>query len=254
MQRIEVENDTIRAAQGGDQDAMMTVIDACGPMLSSIIRTVAPTASADAREDYLQEARATLIQHVRDYDTDASSARLTTYAYQAVRRSVTEAHVTNECAVSVPPAAAMAVRRALWESGRDLEAAWRIIASADERHRMKRETFHGVVQALEATSSLDALVGDDSDGSSLTLSETLVDAGADVTAPMERCDLARWLMTQIPARQSLALRAYYGVGMTRQDDSELCAVMEVKPPTLRQLRTRGAANARAVATTRGLVA
>ncbi|KUF18827.1 sigma factor [Streptomyces silvensis] len=254
MQRVDIHHDIIRAAQGGDQDAMIAVLDACEPMLHGIIHIVAPTASPDAREDYLQEARATLIQHVRDYRTDATEASLTSYAYRAVRRAVTEAHATSECAVSVPAIYAMMVRTALWQSGRDVEKAWEILTNADDTHRMKRTTFLAVVQALDTAGSLDASAGDE-DGTALTLADTLPDPSATfVTASTERADMARWLMTQIPARQSLALRAFYGVGMSRQDDSEVCAVMELKAPALRKLRTRGVTSARNVASVHGIAA
>lgn len=74
MSRVEVTDEQIREAQAGDGDAMWAIVSAFDPMLSSVIKSVAPGANAEDREDLLQEARAVLIQHIRDYDSSTSSA------------------------------------------------------------------------------------------------------------------------------------------------------------------------------------
>ncbi|MFD9442108.1 sigma factor [Streptomyces sp. NPDC060001] len=255
MSRTEVTAEQIHAAQSGDSDAMWEIVQAFDSMLKGIVRSVAPRASAEDAEDYLQEARAVLIQHVRDYDSAASTAQLTSYVYRAARRAIAEANIANSCAVAVPMAAAIQVRHLLWSHGGDVDRAWEELAGMDATHTMTRETFIAILGALAGVDSLDAPAGGvDADGSGLTLSDVIEDPTSQVTDPVERRDLARWLMTQIPQRQSLALRAFYGVTMTRMTDPELCADMEINGVALRRLRSRGVVSARTVASVHGLAA
>lgn len=257
MSRTEVTDAQITAAQGGDSDAMWEIVQALDPMMKSIIRSAVPRATADDADDLLQEARAVLIQHVRDYSSEASSGALTSYVYRAARRAVQETHISMTSALTVDPDAVLHVRRALWEADGDMEKAFRILSDdvANPRKRMSRERFMAVVDALAASDSLDAPAsGEDGDGASLTLADVIADPSSQVTDPVERRDLARWLMTQIPQRQSLALRAFYGVTMSRTPDADICADLEVNAVALRRLRSRGVVSARTVATAHGLAA
>ncbi|WP_405620323.1 sigma factor [Streptomyces sp. NBC_00076] len=256
MSRETITAEQIRAAQAGDTDAMWAIVQGCDAMLRGIVRSVAPRASAEDAEDYLQEARAVLIQHVRDYRSEASSAQLTSYVYRAARRAVAEAHISSSCAVAIPATAAIVVRHLLWRHGGDVEKVWKELeGEKSATHRISREMFVSILEALAGTTSLDAQAGShDADGSNLTLADVIEDPSSDVTDSVERCDLARWLMTQIPQRQSLALRAFYGVGMTKQDDQQTCADMAISGVALRRLRVRGVASARAVADANGLAA
>ncbi|KUN16463.1 hypothetical protein AQJ23_45130 [Streptomyces antibioticus] len=264
MSRIEITDEQISAAQSGDSDAMWEIVSAFDPMLKSIIRSVSPRASVEDAEDYLQEARAVLIQHIRDYNSSASSAQLSSYVYQAARRAIAEADVVNRTPLTIDPTAAIRVRRALWECGGDVEAAWATFRDATSvTKRMSREAFLAMIEALADTISFDAPAddrkgglssGNPGNGSGLTLVDVIADPASEVTDPVERRDLARWLMTQIPQRQSLALRAFYGVGMTRQEEQETCADLAVKPSALRKLRSNGATSARKVADAHGLAA
>jgi RNA polymerase primary sigma factor len=256
MSRDQINADQIRAAQGGDSDAMWRIVMGLDATLRGIVRSVAPTASREDAEDYLQEARVVLIQRIRDFDSDASSAALMTYVYQAARRAVTEAHISNSCPVSVPASAAIVVRHLLWRHGGDAEKVW---AELEEQrsatHRISREMFVSVIEALAEVTSLDAPTGgEDADGSGLTLSDVLPDPLSEATDSIERRDLARWLMTQIPHRQAYALRAFYGVGMTKQEEPQTCDDLTVKPAALRQLRSKGIKSARTVADIHGLTA
>ncbi|MFD5160997.1 hypothetical protein ACFWMJ_23460 [Streptomyces hawaiiensis] len=255
MNRVEVTDEQISAAQAGDGDVMWQIVQAFDPMFSSMIRSVAKGASAEDAEDLLQEARAVLIQHVRDYSSEASSAKLTSFVFQAARRRIQEEHVKATTALTVDPTAVLRVRRALWQANGDVEGAWMIVSTCpNERSRMARETFAAVVESLANVESFDAPAGDDSDGAGLTLADVIADPSSDVSDPAERRDLARWLMEQIPQRQAFALRAFYGVGMTRQEDPQTCADMGINRLALRRLRSRGVASARTVADAHGVAA
>lgn len=256
MSRENITAEQIRAAQAGDSDAMWAIIMGCDAMLRGIVRTVAPNATREDAEDYLQEARAVLIQRVRDYDSDASTAALTSYVYRAARRAVTEAHIAQVCPVAVPASATIVVRHLLWRHDGDAEKVWQELQEEQSAtHKISRETFLALLEALTESASLDAPAGgEDADGSSLTLADVIADPSAEVTDDTERRDLARWLMAQIPPRQSLALRAFYGVGMTRQDEQQTCADLAVKPAALRKLRSNGVTSARKVAGAYGVAA
>jgi RNA polymerase primary sigma factor len=263
MNRIEVTDEQILAAQTGDGDAMWDIVQSFDPMLKSIIRSAAPSASAEDAEDHLQEGRAVLIQHIRDYDSSSSSAQLSSYVYRAVRRAIAEADVVSKTPLTIDATAALRVRWALWECGGDTERAWATFRDATSpTKRMSRELFIAMVEALAGTESLDSpfagsltrRAGAMERDNGLTLADVLEDRATSVTDPLERRDLARWLMTQIPQRQSLALRAFYGVGMTRMTDPELCADLEVNGVALRRLRSRGVASARTVADAHDLAA
>jgi RNA polymerase primary sigma factor len=250
MSRMVVTDEHIRAAQGGDGDAMWLILQAYEPMLFSVIRSVAPTAGADDAEDLLQEARAVLIQHVRDYDTETSSAQLHTYAHRAVRRAVMTEWTKSTTALTIEPEAARRVKHALWEHDGDLDKAWASLsADEDPRRRMSRQLFIATVEALAGAECLDAPLHDGTDGQSAggTLADTIPDTTSDYINPLERRQLARWLMTKIQNRQSLALRAHYGIGMTQADDADVAADLGIKPAAVRQLRSRGVSAARAVA-------
>lgn len=256
MSRDEITTEQIRAAQAGDADAMWAVVQGCDAMLRGIVRSVAPGASAEDAEDYLQEARVTLIQHVRDYDSEGSAAQLTSYAYRAARRAVTEAHIANTCAVAVPATATIVVRHLLWRHAGDVEKVWAELQEEKRAtHKMSREMFLAIIEALADVSHLDApvtamnrsSVAQDGEGMGYSLAESIADPSTELTNSVERRDYARWLMTQIPQRQSFALRAYYGVNMTAMTDAETTSQMGVTAANLRKLRSAGCASARKVA-------
>ncbi|MFE0326282.1 hypothetical protein ACFW08_05635 [Streptomyces sp. NPDC058960] len=255
MARTEVTDEQITAAQAGDSDAMWKIVEAFDGMFRGMIRSVAPGASATDAEDYLQEARAVLIQHVRDYDSSSSSAQLSSYVYRAARRAIAEADVMNHATLSIDPTAAIRVRRALAEHGGDVERAWAEFRdAASPTKRMSRDLFLAMIEALTEGQRLDAPVKGGDDGDSLSLADVIADPSSDVSDPLERRELARWLMTQIPQRQSLALRAFYGIGMTQQDDTLTCADMAINGTALRRLRSRGIDSARKVANAHDLTA
>ncbi|MDH6625781.1 RNA polymerase sigma factor (sigma-70 family) [Streptomyces sp. LBL] len=258
MSRETINAEQIRDAQAGDTDAMWAIVQGCDAMLRGIVRSVAPGASVEDAEDYLQEARVVLIQHVRDYKSEASSAQLTSYVYRAARRAVAEAHISNSCAVAVPATATIVVRHLLWRHGGDVDKVWaELQEEKSATHRISREMFVAILEALAAVTSFDAPAANTATGEgreSLTLTDVIEDPSSEVTDSVERRDLALWLMTQIPQRQSFALRAFYGVDMTKQDDQQTCADMAVNGVALRRLRSRGVASARTVADAHGLTA
>ncbi|MEV7425207.1 sigma-70 family RNA polymerase sigma factor [Streptomyces sp. NPDC091212] len=259
MTAVQVTNDIITAAQGGDGDAMWEIVSAYDGVIRHLVRKVAPAASRDDAEDLLQEARATLIQHVRDYNTSTSTASLTTYAHHALKRAIAKAWVEATTSLSVDSSTALTVRRALWQTEGDVEGAWMIVGSNDDpRRRMSRELFTATVEALAGTKSLDSpreerrgtldYAGYD------TLASSIPDPTSDFTNPTERRDLARYLLCEIPQRQSLALRAYYGINMAATPDADIAADMGIRPAALRKLRSNGLDSARKVAASQDLAA
>jgi RNA polymerase primary sigma factor len=254
MSRTQVTDEMIHAAQSGDSDAMWDIVCAYEGVIRHAVRSVAPSANEEQAEDLLQEARAVLLEHIRDYNTAASSATLATYAHQAIRRAIAAQWVCTSTALTVESSAALRVRRALWDTQGDLEGAWMIVGSdEDPRRRMSRELFIATVEALADTESLEAAISH-GEGATTTLAEILPDTTADFTRPTEQIDLARYLLRQIPPRQSYALRAFYGIAMTPTPDNEVAADMGVKLAALRKLRSNGLKSARTVATSHDLAA
>ncbi|MFJ5103226.1 RNA polymerase sigma factor [Streptomyces sp. NPDC088554] len=255
MTATKVTDELITAAQGGDGDAVWQIVSEYDGVIRHLIRKVAPTAGVDDAEDLLQEARATLIQHMRDYDTSISAASLSTYAHRALHRAIAKAWVEATTSLSVDSSTALTVKRALWQTEGDVEGAWMIVgSSADPRRRMSRELFVATIEALTAAVSMDASVGAAKGDGHVAVADILPDASSDFTDPTERRDLARYLLREIPQRQSLALRAFYGINMTPTPDADVAADMGVKPTALRKLRSNGLTSARKVAASQELVA
>ncbi|MCQ6554744.1 sigma-70 family RNA polymerase sigma factor [Streptomyces sp. C10-9-1] len=244
----------ITAAQGGDNDAMWEIVTAFEPLIRQIIKDVAGGADREAVEDLLQEARAVLVQHVRDYRAGSSSAALHTYAYPALRRAVATEHLRSTTTLTVEPDMALAVRRALHEAGDDVRAAAELAATRESRHRrVTRETFHAAVEALAPVETLDTPVDAEFDPGA-TLADIIPDTSADFTDRAERTRLARFLLEEIPVRQSYALRAYYGIGMMTASDEEVALAIGATRPRVRGLRHAGIASARAVAVRHSITA
>ncbi|MFI9123830.1 helix-turn-helix domain-containing protein [Streptomyces bikiniensis] len=259
MTRIEVTDALITAAQGGDSDAMWQILSAYEGVMKSAIRTEASKADQDQAEDLLQDARAILIQHVRDFDASSSAAKLSTYAHKAIRHGVALAWTSMSSAVTVEPYTVLAVKRALWRTKGDVEAAWAMVGEGeDERRRMSRETFVSVLEALKEAMSIDMPKKSNAKNTNVCdqapLSETIPDPDSDFTDPVARRDLARFLLREIPPRQSFTLRAFHGIGMTRMDDTEAALDLAVRLPALRKLRSRGIDSCRSVAAAHGIAA
>lgn len=254
MTATQVTDALIIAAQGGDRDAMWQIVSTYEGVLVSIVRAVASTAKPEQLDDLLQEARAILIQHVHAFEVKTSSAQLSTFAHRAVRRGVATEWVRMTTGLTIEPSAALAVRRALHQTQGDIEGAWMIVGSdADPRRRMSREAFVAVLEALEGTDSLDAPAGGDEDGS-MTVGDTLPDPDGDFTTDTQRRELARFLLGQIANRQALALRAFYGIGMTQMTDQETALDMQVSTTRVRTLRGDGIKSARRLAGVHGIAA
>lgn len=254
---VSVTDTQITAAQGGDDLAMWEIISAYEPMIWSVIRSVAPGADESRSEDLLQEARMVMIQHVRSYNTGADSASLSSFAYRAVRRAIAEEWIRMTNAFKVDPTSVIRVRRALWEADGDVEGAWvSVSTAADLTHRMSREAFVSVCEALADVDSLEAPLPIGDHGT--TLRDTVPDSTSDFTDAAERRDLAHYLLREIAPRQSYALRAFHGIGMQEQPDEDVSDELGIsrtrKCEALRQLRQRGVSSARIVATARSFKA
>lgn len=133
-----------------------------------------------------------------------------------------------------------------------------VSSDTDPKRRMSREKFRAVLEALAEVDSLDTplVTSQTSHGGrgDVTLADTIPDSSSDFTDAGERRDLARYLLREIPTRQSLALRAFYGIGMSKAPDNETAADMAVSLAALRKLRSNGVISARAVAHTHDLAA
>ncbi|MFE7624292.1 sigma-70 family RNA polymerase sigma factor [Streptomyces sp. NPDC057509] len=255
---ITVTTEQIKAAQAGDQDVMWDILVAHEPMMWKIIRSVAPSATETQTEDMIQEARAVLLTHIRAYDTEAGAASLATYAHTAIRRAVAEEWLGTSTLLTVDKSAALRVRRALWEREGDVDGAWEIVSSnEDPRRRMSREAFVSVCEALAEVQCLEGPAqrfGAGGGEQDTTLADTLPDTSSAFTDATERRDLALWLLNEIPQRQAYALRAFYGIGMSRLSEDEAADDLQIRKAPLRVLRTRGVANARSVAAVNDIAA
>lgn len=248
----------IQAAQGGDQNAMWEIVDAYEPMIRSAIRSAAPAARGEDVDDLLQEGRIVLIQHVRQYDTEASSASLSSYAFRALNRAIAEEWVRMSNAFKVDPTKVIRVRRALWEAEGSVEGAWTIVSeAADPTHRMSREAFVSVCEALADVVNLSgpaSVGGATGQVGDLTVADTIPDTSADFTAEAERKALAQYLLREIPQRQAYVLRAFYGIGMPETSDHDTAADLATPIVNVRRLRSEGKTSCRMVAHSHGLAA
>ncbi|MEO3974418.1 sigma-70 family RNA polymerase sigma factor [Streptomyces sp. CAU 1734] len=240
----------ISAAQGGDQDAMMAVLDHCESTIRSIVYDVTRVASrGPAAEDLIQDARIAVMELLRGYDADAGTS-LITFIYRAVRRVVAEGWATEQSSFTIPPGMVIEVRRALATWDGDVESAREDLETNSSRtHRVSRESFTAALDAMTSAVSLQATAGE-----SLTVEETIADPEHAYTQRADRKALARRLLSEIPARQAYALRAFYGIGMMQTPDHQTATEMGISLASLRQLRHRGVQNCRAAASTLGLAA
>ncbi|MFE5159101.1 sigma-70 family RNA polymerase sigma factor [Streptomyces sp. NPDC056697] len=247
-----VTDELIHAAQAGDSDALWQVISAHDSLIHGIVRAVAAGAKREDAEDLIQEARAVLVQRIREYDSTSSAAKLHSYAYPTIRRAVAEAWVRMTTGLSIDAGTALRVKRALVDYDGNREAAY---LSMHARFGTSREAFMATVDALGDVECLDAPIkGGSTDEDRPTLAETIADPTADVTDPTERRELARWLLAQIATRQSYALRSFYGIEMERTPDADVAAHLRTTPAAVRQLRTKGVRSAQTVAQRHSLAA
>jgi RNA polymerase sigma factor (sigma-70 family) len=233
----------ISAAQGGDQAAMWQIVSACETLIAGIVHRVAPGAPQSRAEDLVQEARATLVERIRLYDTDASAASLQTFIYRSVRRAVAEEWIRMTTGLTVDPTTVLRAKHALAQYDGNREAA---ALSVYARHGIDRSAFMAATEALSMVDSLDGAPAGDV-GDDLTLADVIADPSTDVTDPIERLELAEWLLSRIDSRQSYTLRAYYGVGMEPSTDGEVALHLRITPANVRKIRTRGIDAARSVA-------
>jgi DNA-directed RNA polymerase specialized sigma subunit len=245
--------DTIRDAQAGDSDAMWQVVSSMEGVLRGIVHSVASTASDDDRKDLMQEARVELISRIGAYETDASAA-LSTFVFAGVRRAVADAWLHSSTSLTANPERVYRVRRALAEAEGNVEMAWMLVsapATRSGRKALSRETFMSIIAALQPCASLD----EQADGDGVTLADTLVDpAGLDVDDPSARRALAHWLLRQLAPRQAYVLRAFYGIGMDRQEDAATADMLDIKPGSVRRLRNLAIKSAQRVAVSHSLIA
>lgn len=242
MPMPEITTDTIRAAQGGDQDAMWEIISGYDPLLISIISAAAPHANAEQREDLHQEARAVLLARVHAYTVDADAAALYTYAYRAVHGAVLVEWTRMTTAPAADPETVRRARTLMAEMDGDLEA---VVAEMHTRYRASRTVVLAACDAAREVWHWDHRVTRGS--AHLALSDVVPATEPSPSAVATSKHLAHWLLSQIAARQAHCLRAYYGIGARRRDDREVASEMGITPATVRQLRARGVSAARRVA-------
>ncbi|WP_282203935.1 sigma-70 family RNA polymerase sigma factor [Kitasatospora fiedleri] len=256
MQQTEITDDMIQTAQAGDSGAMWLIIDAHDSLLRGIVNTVVGTArNVEEREDLMQEARCALISAVLAYDT-ASAAKLASWAYRLVHRSVLVAWLGMTTTVTVEPDLLITARRAITRAGGDMERAYASInaqRAGDGTRRIggtvSRQRWDAVVAELTTpVVQWDAPAGGSgtSDGTALTLADTVPDTSADRSA--ERAEaraLAEQALGSILPRRALVLRATYGIGMPEMTSSEIAGHLgHVTVNRVRTIRAEGLAQAR----------
>ncbi|MEU7039804.1 sigma factor [Streptomyces varsoviensis] len=247
-----VSPEIVADAVAGESRAVLAVLDAYEPMMKAEIRKAAPTASPDDVDDLLQEARVALLERLRDYDTThVSAANLYTYAHHSVRRAIRKQWVRIATDAAIDVDAVLRVRGALFRTDGDFAKAYqKVNEGRSDGRRMSYGTFMEVLSALAEKNSFDAQCA----GTEYTLAETIPDTRVDAMGTVDRRALLTWLMNEIPPRQSLAVRAFYGFGMQQEERSATAVAMGVKVAALDVLRSRGISNARKVATAHGISA
>ncbi|MFJ9694899.1 helix-turn-helix domain-containing protein [Kitasatospora sp. NPDC101183] len=241
-----ITTETIQSAQAGDSDAMWEILTGVEPMMLRIIATVTSgQASANDRDDLLQEARAAMITRVHAYDT-TGPASLQTRAYREVHGAVARAWVSARSTVTPEPEVALRVRRALGEAEGDVEVAARRLSELPADRRVSRSRFMAALEALTPAIDLEAQVNS-GNGRTLTLAEVLPDThGEDLAEQAARRDLAVRALASVTPRRELVLRASYGVGMPPMEDAEIGGHLGgVAPARVRRIRWDGIQQARA---------
>jgi DNA-directed RNA polymerase sigma subunit (sigma70/sigma32) len=236
------------AAQGGDADAMWSIVTATDPIILGMVRQVAPGATPEDREDLVQEGRAELIIRVRSYDPSVAAAHLQTYVYPHIRRSIAEEWARRSTGLTADPTTLLRVRRALTQHDGNREAA---LLSLHARYGIARDAV-AAMEAMAGTEQLDAPVPGLDGDSGTTLADTLPEPAAAIDVQAYNRHLAAHLLTVIPSRQSYTLSAYHGVGMMAAGDDAVALDLRTSKARVRQLRAQGVHNARTYATDNGL--
>ncbi|MFE3144781.1 sigma factor [Streptomyces scopuliridis] len=238
----------IQRAQGGDEYAMVEVIDAHVTLVESFITATLPDgAPTEDRDDLRQEARIAIMTAVMDYRTD-SPATLTTFAYRRLQRAVKSAWVSMRPGLSSGSSTEERVRRALYATD-TVEAAWEKVneGRSSMRDRMTRPTFDAAVVAVRYPVSMEYTVreSNDYDGRDAT---TLADVTADPYASTmtERVE-ARMMVDQVFAgvspRHEFVMRADYGIDVPVLESAEIGAHLDVTPARVRGIRRDALASA-----------
>ncbi|MFI8084322.1 helix-turn-helix domain-containing protein [Kitasatospora sp. NPDC086009] len=239
MSNATISTDIITSAKTGDREAMWSIVASLEPMLANIVRTVtAGQATGEDVADLMQEARIALITSVSSYDTDGT-AQLQTKAWPAVRGAVAAAWMGTRPG-SVDPQKLVRVRRALAQSGGDMDKAFEIVNATAH---VSRRLFDAACFALTPVESLDRPV-DDQEGS-MTLGDTLADVSSAADASDAR-DLADIVLASVTARRALVLRGSYGIGMPPMEDAEIGGHIGVGPARVRRIRWDGIQQGRTV--------
>lgn len=236
-----VTDEDVLSAQSGDADAMWRVVSAHDNLLRGMARHVAPAATSNQVDDLLQEGRAALIARIRSYDSSQSAAQLQTYAHSTVRRAIAEEWIRMSTGLSVDPTTIIRVRQALAQYEGNREAA---ILSLYARYGIDRGAAFAALEALVGMESLDTPYKSYGSGDNETIGDRIPDPAGDFTETADRRDLAHHLLKQVAPRQSYALAAYHGVGMSPVPDADVAAHLETPAHRVRQLRSDGARNAR----------
>lgn len=232
--------DQIHAAQSGDDDAMMVVIDAHEGLIKAFIHAATQGAEQPAdRDDLRQEARIALLMAVMDYRTD-SPASLTTFAYQRLEGAVRSAWVAARPGLTAGTSTEQRVRRALYAADGDVEQAWvEVNAGRDAvKNRMTRETFDAAYQALSSMKSLDAQVnGGDGRDTKLTLADVVADPYASsMTERVEARMMVEQAFAAVSPRHEFVMRADYGIDVPVMETAEIADHLGVTPSRVRGVR------------------
>ncbi|MFB7012940.1 MULTISPECIES: helix-turn-helix domain-containing protein [unclassified Streptomyces] len=241
----------IHAAQGGDEVAMMEVIDAHAGLIESFIQVATSGKAQETEKDDLrQEARIVILTSLVDYRTD-SAATLTTFVYQRLEAAVRTGWVALRPGLTAGTSTEQRVRRAFAEADGDVEQAWLEVNAGRERGKgwMTRETFDAALQAMQAMKSFDQPAAGgtkhDNKPSQLTLADVTADPYASsMTNQVEARMMVEQAFRAVKPRHEFVMRADYGIDVPKMESAEIADHLGIGPSRVRGLRADALASAR----------
>ncbi|MFD5504634.1 helix-turn-helix domain-containing protein [Streptomyces sp. NPDC127061] len=239
----------IQAAQGGDEAAMVAVLDAHAVLIESFINaTTAGKAAETDKDDLRQEARIAVLTALDDYRTD-SAAKLTTFVYRKLEAAVRTGWVALRPGLSTGTSTEQRVRRAVAEAEGDIELAWVVVNENQPRKaQMARETFDAIVLALTPMDSMDARPGPYSrqplDGE-ITLADVTADPyTSSMTDQVEAQMMVEQAFEAVSPRHEFIMRADYGIDIPLMESAEIADRLGITPSRVRGVRADALASAR----------
>ncbi|MEV7855156.1 hypothetical protein [Streptomyces sp. NPDC088183] len=239
----------VRAAQGGDEGAVVAVLDAHAGLIEAFINaTTAGKAAEIDKDDLRQEARIAILTALDDYRTD-SAAKLTTFVYRRLESAVRTGWVALRPGLSTGTSTEQRVRRAIAKAEGDIELAWVVVNENQPRKAlMARETFDAVVLALTPMDSMDARPGGNQNihgSADLTLADVTADPyTSTMTDQVEARMMVEQVFAAVSPRHELIMRADYGIDIPVMDPAEIADRLGITPSRVRGVRADALAASR----------